>query len=262
MFPTQPQSGRGLRAGRCGGFQKASNLGTSCSARTEPIRIAWPKCPAITVYAPDTNLPHRRPVRWLGISISRDSMSIALQNSVGSIGTVSTISKHAAEIERLLGGDTLLGRIIPDAVSIEQTIIEDATAFQLEQYLQKFLIENWEQTLFGAEFSILEENGEQIGDQFRMEEVGRADILAESKDHKRLLVIELKAGRASDKVVGQLLRYMGFVNEHIAEDGQTVEGAIIAFEDDRKLKYALSLVPSISYYRYQMNFKLIKIGGI
>jgi RecB family endonuclease NucS len=39
------------------------------------------------------------------------------------------------------------------------------------------------------------------------------DILAISKDRSRLLVIELKRGRASDAVVGQIQRYMGFVHE-------------------------------------------------
>jgi RecB family endonuclease NucS len=45
-------------------------------------------------------------------------------------------------------------------------------------------------------------------------------------------VVELKRGRASDVVVGQALRYMGFVKEQLAEDDQTVEGAIIALDDD------------------------------
>jgi len=36
------------------------------------------------------------------------------------------------------------------------------------------------------------------------------DILAVSKDQKELLVVELKKGRASDVVVGQIQRYMGF----------------------------------------------------
>lgn len=39
-----------------------------------------------------------------------------------------------------------------------------------------------------------------------------------------------------------------------------VEGAIIAPDDDQKLRWALLAVPSISCYRYryQVNFKLIK----
>ena len=43
------------------------------------------------------------------------------------------------------------------------------------------------------------------------------DILAISKDKSELLVIELKKGRASDVVVGQIQRYMGFAQYELAE---------------------------------------------
>ena len=62
----------------------------------------------------------------------------------------------------------------------------------------------------------------------------------------------------SDVVVGQLLRYMGFVQEEIAEEGQAVGGVIIGLEDDQKLRWAMKAVPSIAFYRYQIDFKLIK----
>ena len=59
-------------------------------------------------------------------------------------------------------------------------------------------------------------------------------------------------------VVGQILRYVGFVKEQIAEVDQTVEGVIIALEDDQKLRWALLAVPSIAFYRYEVSFKLHK----
>src|ERR1017187_7064576 len=96
------------------------------------------------------------------------------------------------------------------------------------------------------DFSIYEEEGELAGQQYATD-AGTIDVLAISKDKKRLLVIELKRGRASDVVVGQTLRYMGFVKEVIAEKGQTVEGAIIALKDDQKIRWALANVPSVSF---------------
>jgi restriction system protein len=84
------------------------------------------------------------------------------------------------------------------------------------------------------------------------------DILAVSKDRKRLLVVELKKGRAGDAVVGQTLRYMGFVKEELAETEQTVVGVIIAMDDDHRLRRALSMTPNISFYKYQLSFKLVK----
>jgi restriction system protein len=127
----------------------------------------------------------------------------------------------------------------------------------MEKHLEAFLVVNWNQTLLSKDFSIYEEDGEPVGQQFATD-VGPIDVLAISKDKKRLLVVELKRGRASDVVVGQVLRYMGFVKEQIAEDDQTVEGAIIALEDDQRLRWALMAVPSIAFYRYQISFKLVK----
>jgi restriction system protein len=49
---------------------------------------------------------------------------------------------------------------------------------------------------------------------------------------------------------------MGYVSEQIAEPNQTVEGVIIGLEDDQKLKWAISSVPSINFYRYKIDFKL------
>lgn len=59
-------------------------------------------------------------------------------------------------------------------------------------------------------------------------DAGPIDILAISKDGQRLLVVEFERGRASDEVVGQILRNMGYVKEQIAESHQAVEGVIIA----------------------------------
>jgi restriction system protein len=84
------------------------------------------------------------------------------------------------------------------------------------------------------------------------------DILAISRDKKRLLVVELKKGRASDAVVGQILRYMGYVREELAENGQAVLGAIIALDDDPRIRRALAMVPEIAFYRYEVRFTLIK----
>ena len=130
-------------------------------------------------------------------------------------------------------------------------------AINLPPGSQDFLVKNWAQTDLGREYDIYTEDGEQVGQQY-LTDSGPLDILAVSKDKNRLLVVELKKGRTSDVVVGQTLRYMGFVQDELAEDGQTVCGAIIALEDDFKLRRALTMVPSITFYRYQISFKLVK----
>ena len=87
------------------------------------------------------------------------------------------------------------------------------------------------------------------------------DILAISKDKSELLVVELKKGRASDVVVGQIQRYMGFAQYELAEVNQTVKGVIIGLESDLRLRHVLSVIPSIRFYRYEMNSKLIQDNG-
>jgi len=196
-------------------------------------------------------LPHRRPVRWLTQIIDRSDMSDALRNSSGSIGTVSNISSYRDEIE------ALIGRVpTPTLISTDETV-EDASSFALEKHLEDFLIENWAQTELGQEYDIYKEDGQPYGQQYQTD-TGPLDILAISKDKKRLLVVELKKGRASDAVVGQTLRYMSYVQEELAENGQTVLGVIIAHEDDQRIRRALAMTSNILFYRYQVSFRLVK----
>lgn len=202
-------------------------------------------------YAPGQVLPHRRPVHWLNATIERADMSTALKNSTGSIGTVSTITQYEAEIEKLIGG-----AVAPTLISTDETV-EDPAAFALERHLEDFLVQNWGQTDLGKEYDIYEEDGEKVGQQYPTD-TGPMDILAIKKDKSELLVVELKKGRASDAVVGQILRYMGYAAQELAELNQKVRGVIIAQEDDQRIRRALAVTPSIDFYRYQVSFKLLK----
>lgn len=201
-------------------------------------------------YEPGKILFHRRPVAWQNSLIDRSAMSEALRNSTGSIGTVGNITPHYDEIERLIGSV-----VAPTLVSTDLTV-EDPSAFAMEAHLEDFLVANWCQTELGKEYDIFEEEGEKA--QQYQTDTGPLDILAISKDRKRLLVIELKKGRASDVVVGQTLRYMGFVQDTLVEEGQTVHGAIIALDDDKRIRRALTMVSNIEFFRYQVSFKLVK----
>lgn len=202
-------------------------------------------------YHPEQILPHRRTVKWYPNLVDRSSMSDQLKNSSGSIGTVSDISKYAEEIEKLIAGNRP-----PTLISTDQTV-EDPAIFALEKQLEDFLVQNWKQTELGKNYDIYEEDGELVGQQYQSD-TGPIDILSISKDKKELLVVELKKGRASDSVVGQIQRYMGYVQEELAEEGQEVKGVIIALEDDLKIRRALSVTKNIEFYRYQVSFRLFK----
>ncbi len=197
-------------------------------------------------YHPDKVLPHRRSVKWSQHQINRSVVTPELRRSLGSIGTVCNITQYANEIDSIIGQN-------PERLPQD---IEDPFSFALEAHLEDFLVKNWSNTEFGKDYDIFELDGV-LGKQLPTD-TGPLDILAISKDKKRLLVVELKKGRASDAVVGQTLRYMGFVQEELADPEQTVLGAIVAYEDDQRIRRALKMTPSITFYRYQLSFRLVQ----
>ena len=202
-------------------------------------------------YIPNSDKPHRREVKWGSEKIDRADMSQELKYSTGSIGTVCQISKYKKELEKLIKGEDF-----NSVITTTDETIEDPTVFALEKHLEDFLVQNWNQTPLGKKYDIYKDE-ENSGQQFPTD-TGPIDILAISKDKKEVLVVELKKGRASDTVVGQIQRYMGYVTECIAEDTQQVKGIIIALDDDKRIKFALKVAPNIDFYRYEVKFNLIK----
>lgn len=196
-------------------------------------------------------LPHRRTVHWYANTIKRPDFSEALRNSMGSALTSSRVTKYANEIESLISG------IAPATLTTTDETIEDPSVFALEKHLEDFLVKNWKQTELGKTYNIYEIDGELVGQQYPTD-TGSIDILAISKDKKELLIVELKKGRASDNVVGQIQRYMGYVLEELAEKNQKVKGVILALDDDLRIRRALAVTANIEFYRYQISFKLFK----
>ncbi|MBU0527944.1 EVE domain-containing protein [Candidatus Micrarchaeota archaeon] len=133
--------------------------------------------------------------------------------------------------------------------------IEDKGLFVLEKYLQDFIVSNWDNIDFGQKLRIYQDDDGNPGPQYTTD-VGYIDILA-IDEKNNFVVIELKKGRESDKVVGQLLRYIGWVKKNLATKDQGVQGIIICKDLDEKLEYAVSAVSNISIKRYSMSFKLL-----
>ena len=194
-------------------------------------------------------LPHRRKVDWYKTPIKRSDMSESLKNSSGSVLTTCNITKYSEELMSLIKGEKSL-----DIISSDPSV-EDASEFALEKHLEDFLVKNWKSTSLGKKYDIYEIDGEIVGQQYPSD-TGPIDILAISKDKKTLLVVELKKGRVSDNVVGQIQRYMGFVKDDLAEINQVVKGVIIGHDNDVRIQRALSVAKNIEFYKYQVNFKL------
>jgi restriction system protein len=204
------------------------------------------------VFAQDDVLPHRRPVEWLENFISKTACTNALQKSLSVPPAVISLGSYVDELDRLMRNDPAFGLIATDSS------VEDPLAFALEKHLEDFLVSNWALTPLGQTHDILEIDNVQVGQQFQTD-TGPLDILAKSKNGDELLVIELKKGRASDAVVGQIQRYMGFVMTELAEPHQSVKGVIIALDDDKRVRRALLAAPNIEFYRYEINFSLQKV---
>lgn len=138
---------------------------------------------------------------------------------------------------------------------VRQEGTEDVGEFGLEAQLEDFIVENWDNLKFVEGYDIYEEEGKVIGQQY-VTDLGRMDILAKKKEGPGWLVIELKKGKPSDKVVGQINHYMGYVKNQLADEGEEIKGLIIAGEEDKRILYAIDRDPDVMFLTYKVEFKV------
>lgn len=134
------------------------------------------------------------------------------------------------------------------------SVMEHNYIFGLEKHLEDFLIENWEKTELGKRYELIKENGELISQQYRTD-IGVIDILAREKDSNRYVVIELKKNQTSDDTVGQLARYMGWIEDK-KSNGVPTKGIIIAAKYDEKLHYAMKKLSDVEVFIYKLTLSL------
>lgn len=132
---------------------------------------------------------------------------------------------------------------------VEETRIEQEVTFGLERDLEEYISRNLEQLEEGLRlYSADGLSGRQYST-----DVGRIDLLAVDKEGNSV-VIELKAGLATDRVVGQVLGYMRYVRKNLAK-GKDVRGIIVADDFDERLKYAVAEIPKLKLKRYLVKFE-------
>jgi hypothetical protein len=135
----------------------------------------------------------------------------------------------------------------------EESCVEDEEneefSFQFEEDLKLSLSRNLKSIEEGL---ILYKDANGNGLEYPTD-VGRIDILSLDSEGN-FVVIELKVGLASEKVCGQIQKYMGWVKQNLAK-GRGVRGIIIARVISEPLKYAAS-VSNIKTKEYEMNFNL------
>jgi Holliday junction resolvase-like predicted endonuclease len=154
--------------------------------------------------------------------------------------------KNALNFESYLEVQNLLWRIF---YYREQPAEEEGIAPQkedipdiLEEPLREFIARNLETVEKGLKL---------VATKYRTK-AGEIDILCKDAED-RFVVIEVKRWKDSDKVAGQILRYMGAIKE---EKSSEPRGIIVLNQDDLRLNYALSMVKNVEAKYYKLNFTI------
>lgn len=142
-----------------------------------------------------------------------------------------------------------------DSPEDEATSDKAASEFAYERDLQSFLSKNL--SLIEPGLKLFEDEGIN-GIEFPAG--GRLiDILAIDTSNN-YVVIELKVSRGYDRVVGQILRYMAWIEKHQANLGQSVRGVIIAKQITDDLVLATSRVKDLDLFEYELSVSLKKVN--
>jgi endonuclease len=132
-----------------------------------------------------------------------------------------------------------------------------SSEFLLERDLQLYLAKNLQVIEPGLKLYEGEE-----GDGFEYSAGNRfIDILAVDRAGD-LVVLELKVSRAYDRVIGQLLRYVNWIRQNVANPGQKVRGMIVcrAISDD--LRLACASIPDVELLEYQLSVSVSKVPAL
>jgi restriction system protein len=200
----------------------------------------------LAVYAPGKNPAASHP-NFLGVEWQAQPRDKAFASLVFPMHTLTEIP--GAQYRDLVEGSAIQPVALPEPA--EET---DQSAFVLEKYLEDFIVSNFG-PIFKGKLQIPDDADAAGGQQYATD-VGTIDILAVERDSSSFVVIELKKGRPSDQVVGQILRYMGWVKKNLCKGSQGVKGLVICHDPDPKLSYALEMTDNIDVRYYNVSFDL------
>jgi hypothetical protein len=124
---------------------------------------------------------------------------------------------------------------------------QQSLEFALEAHLRDFLAKNLDR----IEPGLLLYKGENRSGVEYLIDNGQIDLLAIDRNGTHV-VIELKLSRGRNRTLGQLLYYMGWVDQHLGKS--PCRGVIIASEITEDLIVAVARVPGVSLARYKMSF--------
>lgn len=166
--------------------------------------------------------------------------------------------KDPAPIHELVEGDVVIEE--------EQTAADDfrdgaapvgSTEFLLERDLQLYLAKNLDKIEPGLK---LYQGELTTGLEF---DAGgrRIDILAVDKNGA-FVVLELKVSKGYDRVVGQLLRYVNWIRQNLAENQQKVRGMIVCRLMSEDLRLACASIKDVELFEYQLSVAVSRVPAL
>jgi RecB family endonuclease NucS len=146
---------------------------------------------------------------------------------------------------------------IPEMEEVD-TDEEKELLFPLESHLRDFIARNMDSIkVNGKTLKLYVDEFGRDGIEYPTE-VGPVDILALDNEGN-FVIFELKLSRGTDKALGQILRYMGWVKRNLAK-GKRVKGVIVAKHVNEKLKYATTITPDITLLEYELDFRIKEVS--
>ena len=251
-FPGKPLATRSLYVNMVWSFMHDIKPGDVVLARKgRRVLAGVGKVTRSGYYAPGTNpflgSAPRLHSNFIDVEWSPTPREIVFESIVFPMHTVMEIDE--AKYLAFTGVDTTA-----ELPTDDQFVPESQSQFVLEKYLEEFIVSNFK-SIFGSSLEIFADEEGAHGQQYPTE-IGVIDILAWNNAKKSYVVIELKKGRPSDQVVGQVLRYMGWVKANLCKSGQSVRGLVICREPDQRLNYAVSMLQNVGVKYYRVAFEL------
>jgi endonuclease NucS-like protein len=252
--PNRPPSTKALIANMIWRFYREIAVGDFIIARKGlKILAGVGRVTARAEYIPGKNATIEHP-NFLAVDWQEEPRGKVFPVTVFRMFTLAEISKD--QFAQLTEGVTAQGASQADDATDEIALGPEQYVFALEKYLEEFIVSNFN-AVFKKKMHVYEDTQGNKGQQYQTD-VGPIDILAVEADSNSFIVIELKKARTSDQVVGQILRYMGWVKKNLCKDGQGVKGIVICREVDEKLSYALDMTKGlgIEIKYYEVKFSL------
>ncbi len=200
---------------------------------------------AVTRFQKCKGISGRQTAKALGFSASQHQRTVTLADALDQYPQLAQCRNEDAARRKQ--------RSLENSPPSGDQIWSEADAFDSEEDLQKYLAQHWDATSLGNDWKLYEKG------RVNTREIGIIDLLGQHRHRPAWLVVELKVHKTSDEVLGQVLRYMGWVKRHLASENDTVEGLIIASGTDPQTWYGLQSLSDVKMMCYRFRDDVLEL---